>query len=350
MKKLDLSVIYKNGKIKAGALSDEWYYSNNLQNLLNDIYNHTLFLDPHNVSLRERIYYIDNNINTIQLCPYCNKNKLIFKSNKICFTQICGSPNCKKTLTSIRSKEMHQKMSIYVKNERSKKISNYNIGKKLSAETRLKLSLSHIGKKQTDATKKKRINSRKQNNLTWHSDEVKNKISKTNRVTWNSIEYKNRRHLIYNTEYKNKLSNIMKKKILDGEFTPCITNSWTKWKSYAIFNGNIKKFRSNWEAVFWLLNTECQYEKIRIPYKLLNEDKIYIVDFCDDVNKILYEIKPRSVSNTPKNFAKIKFATKWCEKNGWKYVIINDEWYNENAKKVDYLLNPQLKNSMKKFI
>ena len=146
------------------------------------------------------------------------------------------------------------------------------------------------------------------------------------------------------------MSNIMKNKILTGKFTPCVTNTWTKWESYVVFNGNIKKFRSNWEAVFWLLNTDLDYEKIRIPYKILNDDKIYIVDFSDDINKILYEIKPQSVLNTPKNNAKIKFAKEWCEKNGWRYVIITDEWYKENAKTVDYSINPQLKNSMKKFI
>jgi hypothetical protein len=241
-------------------------------------------------------------------------------------------------------------MSIDTKTQRSKKISNYNIGKKLSDDTRLKLSLSHIGKKQTDDTKKKRINSRKQNNAVWHTDDVKDKISKTNRLTWNSSEYKNKRPLIYNNKYKNKMSIIMKNKILNGEFTPCITNSWTKWTSYAILNGTVKKFRSNWEAVFWLLNTECHYEKIRIPYKLSNNDKIYIVDFCDDSNKILYEIKPHSQLNSAKNCEKIKSAIEWCEKNGWKYIVITDDWYKENAKKVDYSLNPQLKNSMKKFI
>jgi hypothetical protein len=245
---------------------------------------------------------------------------------------------------------MHQKMSISVKEERSKKLSTCKLGKKFSMATRLKLSLSHIGKKQSDSTKKKRIISRRQNNKIWHTDEVKDKISKTNKITWNSIEYKNKRHIIYNDAYKNKMSNIMKNKILSGEFTPCITNSWTKWESYAIFNGNIKKFRSNWEAVFWLLNTDLNYEKIRIPYKILNKDKIYIVDFCDDVNKILYEIKPQSVLNTPKNNEKIKFAKEWCKENGWEYVVITDGWYMENAKSVDYSINPQLKNSMKKFL
>jgi ribosomal protein L37AE/L43A len=124
MEKLDLSFIYNNGRIKCGALSDEWYHSNNLKNLLNSIYEVTSFLNKYNVLLRERIYYIDNNIDTVQLCPYCNKNKLIFKSNKICLTQVCDDSNCRKILKSIRSKEMHQKMSVTVKEERSKKLSS----------------------------------------------------------------------------------------------------------------------------------------------------------------------------------------------------------------------------------
>jgi len=248
-------------------------------------------------------------------------------------------------------------MSDVKKKDRSKKISISNSGSFLERygveKSKIiidKLSKSHTGKKQSKKTIRKRIETRKNNGLDWHTEEVKEKISRTNQITWNSNEYKLKRHLIYDNEYKNKMSNIMKNKILTGEFTPCITNSWTKWKSYAIFNGNIKKFRSNWEAVFWLLNVECHYEKIRIPYKLSNNDKIYIVDFCDDVNRILYEIKPYSELNSLKNSVKIKFATEWCKKNGWKYIIITDDWYKENAKKVDYSVNPQLKHSMKKFI
>jgi|APCry1669192010_1035390.scaffolds.fasta_scaffold00505_15 hypothetical protein len=145
-----------------------------------------------------------------------------------------------------------------------------------------------------------------------------------------------------------KISDSMKKLIVTGKFTPCITNSWCR--SRVIIN-NIP-FRSSWEAVFYILNDTVQYEKIRIPY--VNEsgvERIYIVDFLDELNKRLFEIKPKSNRHTPNNMLKEQAAKKWASQNGYSYTIITDEYFYINAKKIDYnLYDPKLKASMTQFL
>lgn len=147
---------------------------------------------------------------------------------------------------------------------------------------------------------------------------------------------------------RKKQSETMKLKIKKGEFTPRVTNSWcrSKIEIHGI------SFRSCWEAVFYILNPTLQYEKIRIPY--IDEDgneKIYITDFVDNISKKIYEIKPKSVKIKIRNFLKEKSAIDWCKNNGYDYICISDEYFFENASKIDYnLYEPKLKKSMKKFL
>ncbi len=68
-----------------------------------------------------------------------------------------------------------------------------------------------------------------------------------------------------------KLSMIMKKKILNGDFTPAVTNSWGKTRCYV----NGLPFRSSWEAIFHILHPTYNYENIRIPYELHKTNRIY---------------------------------------------------------------------------
>lgn len=232
----------------------------------------------------------------------------------------------------------------------SSKISKKLKGVPLSEETKRKLSISHIGKKQSEETKKKRYHARKHNGSEWHSADTKKKISDSNKIIWNSPEYIEKRKEMFSDEVRKKISNKLKDKIEKGEFTPCITNTWTKWDSFVIVNGHTKKFRSNWECVFWLLNKDLEYEKIRIPYIYRNKKHTYITDFADFENKVIYEIKPDSQKDNPKTEAKIKSAKEWCNENKWKFILISDTWFKENAKKVNYELHPQLKKPMSKFI
>jgi hypothetical protein len=132
---------------------------------------------------------------------------------------------------------------------------------------------------------------------------------------------------------KNKLKNAhikqslkIKEKIKDGSFTPCATNSWANSRCLLEIDNCELKFRSTWEAMFWLLG-KLPYEKIRIPY--INEkniNSIYIVDFHDEINKKLYEIKPSKNRTNKRNILKEKAAIKWCEENNYNYEVITEKW------------------------
>lgn len=163
---------------------------------------------------------------------------------------------------------------------------------------------------------------------------------KNNPIHRQSIEVKERS--------RKKQSETIKQKIKNGEFTPCITNSWCH--SRVEVNGI--PFRSCWEAVFYILNPHLKYEKIRIPYiDCSGNCKVYIVDFVDDENKIIYEIKPNSVRDRPDNILKEGAAMEWCDANGYEYICISDEYYMKNAINVDYtLVDNKIKKSMKQFL
>jgi len=135
---------------------------------------------------------------------------------------------------------------------------------------------SHNHHKDSEETKRKRVESNKK---TVSTQEHKEKIKSSPRVI----------------EARRQNSIRLKRLIKEGKFTPCITNSWTNWKSYIKIKDDIKKFRSNWEAVFFLLNQHLDYEKVRIQYEYQNKVSSYIVDFVDFDKKILYEIKPSKI-------------------------------------------------------
>lgn len=122
----------------------------------------------------------------------------------------------------------------------------------------------------------------------------------------------------------------MKKLISEGKFTPNITNSWAGSKCTLLINGNIKKYRSSWEAFFQIVNPNFEYEKIRISYKFEGIKHNYIVDFVDEHNKILYEIKPDSHYKRKLNQIKYKAAIKWCKQNQYKLIQIGNQWFKDN--------------------
>ena len=131
-------------------------------------------------------------------------------------------------------------------------------------------------------------------------------------------------------EWKNKISTKLKERIERGYFTPCVTNSWCHSRIKTIIQGETIKHRSSWEAFFHIKNPDLQYEKIRIPYVYENTKHVYIVDFVDINNKIIYEIKPRSEKTKLKNICKRKYAKNWAEDKDYIYKIIDDDWFYEN--------------------
>lgn len=141
---------------------------------------------------------------------------------------------------------------------------------------------------------------------------------------------------------RSKLSKIMKEKIKNGKFVPPITNAWAGSKVRLTINNEIKFYRSSWEAFFHLCNEELLYEKISIEYVYKGDIKNYVVDFVDINNKILYEIKPNRTKDNDRNKSKQFYAEKWCLENGFKYLVISDEWFSTNYMSNIYKLDGQI--------
>lgn len=119
------------------------------------------------------------------------------------------------------------------------------------------------------------------------------------------------------------MSKLMKEKISNGEFTPPITNTFTHWDAVIEVNGEVKKFRSSWEACFWYSNQQLEYESKECRTSKMNNGRVYVGDFFDKNEKILYEIKPRSFFL--KQTKKIDSLIGHCMENGYKF-----KWINEN--------------------
>lgn len=152
----------------------------------------------------------------------------------------------------------------------------------------------------------------------------------------------------YSEEAKIKQSKSLKERIKNGEYTPCVTNSWTHSRIFILDN---IKFRSSWDFLFYLIckdkNIKIEYEKIRIPYYdiELKINRIYIADFYDPKNKIIYEIKPEGLENDLRNKNKFESAEKYAIENGMTFKIINEKYLKMcyNDKIIDYVPN-DLKN------
>lgn len=134
-------------------------------------------------------------------------------------------------------------------------------------------------------------------------------------------------------------SAIMKARIKSGEWTPNIHNRWTHWDARVIIDNTTKKFRSSWEACFWFCNQTFEYEKIRVPCG----NRVVITDFVDEKNKTIYEIKPRAMYRKEKN--KINAIIRWCQRNGYLFVWLNEYnimKYIDKRKFICNVNNPQL--------
>lgn len=157
--------------------------------------------------------------------------------------------------------------------------------------------------------------------------------------------WKNSKGKVFSEEFKRNQSILMKEKIKNGEFTPKTTNSFCYSRVDSIYENF--HFRSTWEAVFFSIMKErglkLNFESIRIPYlDYKNEERNYIVDFVDEENKVIYEIKPDSEIENSNNKLKFLYAKEWCRKNNYKFIIINDKWFKDNLHKE--LLTTILKN------
>lgn len=123
----------------------------------------------------------------------------------------------------------------------------------------------------------------------------------------------------------------VKQAILEGRFTPNSNNRNTHWDVY--FSG--KKFRSSWEAVFYAINPEFEYETLRIPYYFNGKERIYIVDFCNHITKHAVEVKPKELLGSPEMQAKLSALKKWATDNDYTVEVFTQDSLIENISRVD---------------
>jgi len=329
-----LEKIYINGKLHHDVLKDNFFSKRGIQDVREAIFNNTSFLDSYDTSFRERIFYIENGYVSVQLCTYCNTNKLKFRRPQVPFNKTCTDSNCiskHRTKVLLNSWDGDTKF----KNKRIRYIDTICRGcgvlYRRSEQSKKRYCGQHCWTVNGDYV---------------HTESTKEKIRNSNKLVHNSISYKEKYKDVYIASRK-KISETMKRKIASGEFTPCITNSWTRWTATLIDNSGIKKFRSMWEAAFYSLNLNCKYEVTRISYTFNNTSHVYIVDFTDDVNKVLYEIKPLSLIANSRNVAKYEAAMDWCAQNDYTYVIIDDNWYRNNESNFDLEKYPDLEKVIK---
>jgi len=146
------------------------------------------------------------------------------------------------------------------------------------------------------------------------------------------IEYAEKMSVLSTEKYKDpalreKQSNTMKQLIKDGKYTPNSNNRLT----HKTIEYNELKFRSSWELIFYkhqknVLHNELGYEELRLEYydTEMQKNRVYITDFIDHANKILYEVKPSSLieDNNDKEIS----AVSWCDAHGYKYVYITETY------------------------
>lgn len=134
-----------------------------------------------------------------------------------------------------------------------------------------------------------------------------------------------------------KTSTSMKRKILDGSFTP-------KSDNYKIFGmiefrykNEIRKVRSLWELIYWIKHPDLEFEKIRVEYfdSVSKKNRIYITDFYDKESNTIIEIKPKKYKYT------LVDKIKGISQTNYNYKIV-DEDYFENIK--DQTLIDEIKN------
>lgn len=340
-------ILNDNNKLRHFCCKKEWYEKNNYEEIYNLIFSETSFLDSDS-SLRERIFYIEKDLFETEKCLCGKKIKFVYTGSPK-FLKSCGEKQCVNNVLSQEVKNVWDNRNFETKVEIKNKISFKLKDRKLSKEHCEKISNFLTGKKQDKNLIEKRFRSRKNNGKPWHTDETKIKLSVSNKITHLSLEYKNKTKEKYQSARK-KISDSIKKRILAGEFTPPITNSWTHWESYILQNDQKKKFRSSWEALFWLLKDNIEYEKIRIPYTYKEESRIYIIDFVSHKEKKIFEIKPSNLILEEKNKKKFESAEVWCKENNYFLEIIDEKWFKTNFDKDKLVGNEHLYEKIRNII
>jgi len=144
------------------------------------------------------------------------------------------------------------------------------------------------------------------------------KLNKVNTKRWKSNLTDKEREVI---NLKTSISQI--RNILGGKFDP--QKNYNHYRKNTCYLSDTEYiFRSSWEVIFFISNPSLKYETLRIKY-LKNNGKVgvYIPDFIDEGNKIIYELKPRR--NFIKQQNKMDGAIKWCLEEGYKFIWVNED-------------------------
>jgi hypothetical protein len=323
--------MYNNEELKKIILNEK---GNTIRSKINDpniklniLYN-TSFLNEYNSLLIERLYCIKQNITEIVKCNYCSEKAKYCESSSRRYYNTCINKEC---------------MLIHKRNN-GKKITDKRWE---NHQKPIKIKISK------EERYKKAAETRRKNNPDWFTEDQK-KYIKQKRDDYFSLEENTNNKIKKLKDHwkdpirREKQSNLIKNLIKEGVFTPPITNTWTHWESKYIFNGKEYKFRSSWEAAFWSVNKDLEFEKLRIPYVYNNKNHTYIVDFIDYNNNIVYEIKPDD-KFLKKEKIKEQYLIEWCKNNNFQYKLITNSWFFENYNKIDFNNNEWLLNKMKQF-
>lgn len=300
------------------ACNPLWYEKNNIRWVLDLLKDVTAFM-PAKSTIRERLYYVENNLHNLLMCTHCNTRPIKLKQGNTPLKS-CGHADClhkiKSTNTKINNDSLKKDSIKY--NQKIQKLRNANKGKLLTDQQKQHLRNINLNKKQSEDTIKKRIESRRGYK---HSAETIKKIRQSNIRT-----KKERGPRTITKEYREKKSAELRARIANGTWTPHITNTWTRWKNEVVVNGITHKFRSSWELAFWLCNMYLKYEITRIPYtNVSGKSATYIVDFTDDKAKILYEVKPTCNIEKENTKQKTAAALEWCKRNEYTFQFVTNK-------------------------
>jgi len=174
----------------------------------------------------------------------------------------------------------------------------------------------------SESARKKKSESLKGRTFT---DEHKQKIRDAKKKQWTE-EYKKRdKQMRIDTGAYKRASETIKKKIMNGEYTP----KNNRGRATRIYCEKTEiSYRSTWEYKFHQKNPHTLFEHTRIPYMLNGEQHVYIIDFTDIENRILYEVKPKSLLNDEVTISKAEAARQWSEQNGYTYNIVTEDDFN----------------------
>lgn len=276
-KSLIKSTFLKNGKYMVPRSTSARFKTS----LVKSIYEHTK--QYKNITLLMRCKFLCNEIDKSKIECICGKEVMLFGYT---LGKCCDSKECLKMHLSSEAKKRGTWMMLTPEAKEKKRISL--TGRKLSEENKRKIGESNA-KKWTDEYKKR---------------------DREHRIKMGSNE---------------KISRSLKAKILNGEYSPKSENRKRSKRLKSLITGI--SYRSNWELIFHEKNLHLEYESVRMIYIENNVERIYITDFTDRENKIIYEIKPTSELLNSNFLLKKKFAEEWCALNGYEFKIITEKDY-----------------------